>query len=78
MDLPLQLNTSVQAEFIKYDGSWGDKYWMNQETKAETLTSQSQEPQERKPNEDSGLYYSGFLKITDPTTGQVLVQTRAD
>lgn len=51
---------------------------MNQETKAETLTSQSQEPQERKPNEDSGLYYSGFLKITDPMTGQVLVQTRAD
>ena len=33
---------------------------------------------ERKPNEQAGFYFSSSLKITDPNTGQVLVQMRAD
>jgi hypothetical protein len=32
----------------------------------------------KKPNETGGFYFSSFLKITDPNTKQVLVQTRGD
>ena len=31
-----------------------------------------------KPNEHGGFYFSSFLKITDPNTKEVLVQTRGD
>ena len=31
-----------------------------------------------KPNENGGFYFSSFLKITDPETKEVLVQTRGD
>jgi hypothetical protein len=31
-----------------------------------------------KPNESGGFYFSSFLKITDPNTKEVLVQTRGD
>ena len=27
------------------------------------------------PNESTGIYVRGFLKITDPETGKVIVQT---
>lgn len=38
-----------------------------------------QQPQpERKPNEHAGFHFSSALKITDPDTGEVLVQMRAD
>jgi len=37
-----------------------------------------QPAQERKPNEQAGFHFSSSLKITDPNTGQVLVQMRAD
>jgi hypothetical protein len=33
---------------------------------------------ESKPNESGGFYFSSFLKITDPNTKEVLVQTRGD
>ena len=33
---------------------------------------------EAKPNEHGGFYFSSFLKITDPETKEVLVQTRGD
>jgi hypothetical protein len=33
---------------------------------------------EVKPNESGGFYFSSFLKITDPNTKEVLVQTRGD
>jgi hypothetical protein len=33
---------------------------------------------EVKPNESGGFYFSSFLKITDPETKEVLVQTRGD
>ena len=31
-----------------------------------------------KPNEHGGFYFSSFLKISDPNSKQVLVQTRGD
>ena len=46
----------------------------NTEDKSESLR---QEP-EKKPNETGGFYFSSFLKITDPNTKEVLVQTRGD
>lgn len=33
------------------------------------------EVQESKPNESTGIYVRGFVKITDPETGQVIVET---
>jgi len=30
------------------------------------------------PDESGGFYFSSFLKITDPNTKEVLVQTRGD
>ena len=34
--------------------------------------------QEKKPNEVGGFYFSSFLKISDPNTKEILVQTRGD
>ena len=33
---------------------------------------------EKKPNEVGGFYFSSFLKISDPDTKEILVQTRGD
>lgn len=33
---------------------------------------------EKKPNEQLGYYFSSSLKITDPKSGEVLVQMRCD
>ena len=33
---------------------------------------------EVKPDEHGGFYFSSFLKITDPETNEILVQTRGD
>jgi len=33
---------------------------------------------EKKPDETGGFYFSSFVKITDPNTNEVLVQTRGD
>lgn len=33
---------------------------------------------EVKPNETGGFYFSSFLKISDPNSKEVLVQTRGD
>jgi hypothetical protein len=33
---------------------------------------------ERKPNEQAGFHLSSSIKITDPNTGQVILQMRAD
>lgn len=30
---------------------------------------------ENKPNDSSGIYIRGFLKITDPESGEVLIET---
>jgi hypothetical protein len=33
------------------------------------------EDQPTKPNESSGIYVRGFVKITDPESGDVIVET---
>lgn len=42
--------------------------------------TENTEPQvtEPAPNESGGVYFSSFVKITDPETGEILVQTRGD
>lgn len=37
--------------------------------------AQEQVAQEAKPNESTGIYVRGFLKITDPDSGEVVVET---
>jgi len=46
----------------------------------ESENAQKDDPKlpERRPNEQAGFYFSGFVKISDPETGQVLLQTRTD
>lgn len=39
---------------------------------------QEQETQEGTPDEQSGFYFSSFIKIHDPNTNEVLLQTRGD
>lgn len=39
---------------------------------------QEQKPAVRTPDEQSGFYFSSFLKITDPETNEVLVEQRGD
>ena len=41
--------------------------------KEEQKTTQSVE--RTKPNESSGIYVRGFVKITDPESGRVIVET---
>ena len=36
------------------------------------------EVEQKKPNENSGIYLSSFVKIYDPNTKEVFVQKRAD
>jgi hypothetical protein len=35
----------------------------------------NEQPVETRPNESTGIYVRGFLKITDPESGQVVVET---
>jgi hypothetical protein len=46
--------------------------------KEETKTESSQQDSGVKPNEHGGFYFSSHVKITDPNTKEVLVQTRGD
>lgn len=41
------------------------------------LSKQDEKP-ENVPNEHSGFYFSSFIKITDPETKEILVETRGD
>jgi hypothetical protein len=34
-----------------------------------------QEEQPAKPNESTGIYVRGFVKITDPESGEVILET---
>jgi len=43
-----------------------------------TENAQTEVRAEVQPNESGGFYFSSFLKITDPNTKEVLVQTRGD
>lgn len=46
---------------------------MDNKTNDTSKPEDSQAP--AKPNESSGVYVRGFVKITDPETGRVIVQT---
>lgn len=51
---------------------------INNTTDSEQFKSDDQaleKVSEERPNESTGIYVRGFLKITDPETGQVIVQT---
>lgn len=45
--------------------------------KSEDL-QQEEQKQDRIPDEQSGFYFSSFIKVYDPNTKEVLVQTRGD
>ena len=51
---------------------------MTEQNNSDSQSLNQQTSQEKKPNEKAGFFFSSFLKITDPNTKQVLVQTRAD
>ena len=38
-------------------------------------SEEKKETDAKKPDEYSGMYIRGFLKITDPDSGQVIVET---
>ena len=51
---------------------------INNNTDSKEFQSDEQEPKrvsQERPNESTGIYVRGFLKITDPETGKVLVET---
>ena len=39
------------------------------------ITEEERKEVANKPNDSSGIYIRGFLKITDPETGEVLIET---
>jgi hypothetical protein len=51
---------------------------INNKEDSQKFNSDEQEPKrvsEERPNESTGIYVRGFLKISDPETGETLVQT---
>jgi hypothetical protein len=51
---------------------------INNNTDSTEFISDEPEPKrvsEERPNESTGIYVRGFLKITDPETGKVIVET---
>ena len=56
----------------------GSYTMINNNTDSKEFQSDEQEPKrvsQERPNESTGIYVRGFLKITDPETGKVLVET---
>ena len=51
-----------------------------EQNKQETATNAEEKKplKEAKPNEVGGFYFSSHVKITDPETNEVLVNTRGD
>ena len=50
---------------------------INTETTTKSPESNTEIPQDQKPDENSGILFQGFLKIHDPETGEVYKQGRA-
>ena len=51
---------------------------INNNTDSKEFKSDEQEPARvapETPNESTGIYVRGFLKITDPESGKVIVET---
>ena len=56
----------------------GSYRMINNNTDSKEFKSAEQEPKRvapETPNESTGIYVRGFLKITDPETGKVIVET---
>ena len=56
----------------------GSYTMINNNTDSTEFKSEEQEPKRvapDSPNESTGIYVRGFLKITDPETGKVIVET---
>jgi hypothetical protein len=39
------------------------------------IENREQQPENAKPNESTGIYVRGFVKITDPDSGEVILET---
>lgn len=51
---------------------------INNNTDSQEFKSDEKEPKrvsEERPNESTGIYVRGFLKISDPETGKTIVET---
>lgn len=48
---------------------------INNHMDSEKDVSSTEETVQTRPNESSGVYVRGFVKITDPESGQVIVET---
>lgn len=44
-------------------------------TKTENENEKQEQKEPTRPNESSGIYVRGFLKITDPESGEVILET---
>ena len=56
----------------------GSYSMINNNTDSKEYKSGEQEPKrvaQETPNESTGIYVRGFLKITDPESGKVIVET---
>ena len=56
----------------------GSYTMINNKADSEEFKSNEQQPERvsnDRPNESTGIYVRGFLKITDPETGKVIVET---
>ena len=51
---------------------------MNTEQNKQENTEEKKPLKAAKPNEVGGFYFSSHVKITDPETNEVLVNTRGD
>jgi len=51
---------------------------INKSMKEPAKVTPQKSTSEKKPNENSGVYFSSHIKIFDPNTKQVLVQKRGD
>jgi hypothetical protein len=45
---------------------------------AQTKSTEKHETSSERVDDSSGIYYSSVLKITDPSTGQILLHTRGE
>ena len=56
----------------------GSYTMINNKADSQPFKSDEPEPQrvsEERPNESTGIYVRGFLKISDPETGKTIVET---
>jgi hypothetical protein len=44
-------------------------------TNTEKDLQEKKESESKKPDESSGIYIRGFLKITDPESGETIIET---